>query len=130
MGSIKNMERVTKNEIAEEIAKRKRDRELEDMLRLSEKSGSVAPRDISLDWMYKEIVGSRKQPYINQTLMPTPTTEELKKSNKVTENDFRNYRSGQIMQNSRKQRRSYSIIQSVREREKYMVVKYKISKRF
>merc|ERR1712078_487680 len=91
-GSIKNMEKVTKNEIAEELNKRKReekikelkkDRDLEAMLRLSEKSGSVAPRDISLDWMYKEFAGSRKHPHINQTEMPPPKTKELQKSNKA-----------------------------------------------
>merc|ERR1711988_1082779 len=60
-GSIKNMERVSKREFEaeleikknqEKIKELKKDRELEELLRLGNRSGSSTIRNVSLDWMY------------------------------------------------------------------------------
>merc|ERR1711907_499029 len=59
-GSIKNIERTTKCEIADEHNKKKiierikdlkKDRELEELLRIGD-PGSAKIRDVTLDWMY------------------------------------------------------------------------------
>merc|ERR1711904_223046 len=71
-GSMQNMEKTVKREIeAEKIIKKnedrikelKKDRELEELLRLNNELGSNGTRNVSLDWMYGSGITAKSSTY-------------------------------------------------------------------
>merc|ERR1711937_662568 len=80
---------ISKKKREEKIKELKKDKELEEMLRLSHKSGAKSIRNISLDWMYKgEITRkSKSSNSLEQNIRGSEAEKSLTKSNSRSFND-------------------------------------------